>query len=113
MTQIFTERILEVMSRNIPNKVITCNDKGAPWITNEVKTAIKRNNRVPRKWAIRGRISDQRDYVQTVQNETNRIIKSVKRNYFSNLGEKPSNYDTGSKLFWTTFKRMVNKKKIT
>ena len=99
MRQIFTEMFLEVMSRNIPNKVIICNDKDVSWITNEVKTTIKRNNRVHRKWVLRGHISDQRAYVRTLQNETTRIIKSAKRNYFSNHGEKLSSYDTGSKLF--------------
>ena len=108
MTQIFTERFLEVMSRNIPNKVITCNDKDAPWITNEVKTAIKR--RVHRKLLLRDRISDQSAHVRTVQNENTRITKGAERNH---LGEKRSSYDTGFKLFWTTFKRMVNKKKLT
>ena len=103
---------LELMSGNILNKVIICNDKDGTWVTNEVKIAIKRNNRVHRKWALSGRISNQRTYVRTVQNETTKIIKSAKRNYFSHFGEKLSSYDTGSKLFWTTFKRMVNKKKL-
>ena len=48
------------MSRNIPNKVITCNDKDAPWITTEIKTAIKRNAIVHRKWVLRGRIPEER-----------------------------------------------------
>ena len=70
------------MSRNIPNKVITCNDKDAPWITNEVKTAIKRNVRVHRKWVVRGRILEERGHIRSVQNETNRIIKKPKINIF-------------------------------
>ena len=52
MTHIFFEEKMDVMSRNIPNKVITCNDKDAPWITNEIKIAIKRNARVHRKWVL-------------------------------------------------------------
>ena len=111
MTQIFSENFLDVMSRNIPNKVITCNDKDAPWITNEVKTAIKRNARVHRKWVVRGRILEERGHIRSVQNETNRIIKKAKNKYFLNLGEKLSSYGTGSKSFWATFKRLVNKKK--
>ena len=101
------------MSCNIPNKAITCTDKDAPWITNEVKTAIKRNARVHRKWVLRGRVLEERANIRSVQNETNRVIRNAKRNYFLNLGETISTYGTGSKSFWTTFKRLVNKKTIT
>ena len=39
--------------------------------------------------------------------KTNRLIKKA------NLGIKLSNFDTGSKTFWTAFKRIVNNKKLT
>ena len=44
MNKIFSETFLDIISKHIPNKIITCNDKYAPWITQEVKTAIKRNS---------------------------------------------------------------------
>ena len=47
--KIFSETFLDVISKHIPNKIITCNDKDEPWITQEVKTAIKRISRVYRK----------------------------------------------------------------
>ena len=46
MVSEFTSTIMGVMSRFIPNKIITCNDKDPPWITPEIKTAIKRKHRV-------------------------------------------------------------------
>ena len=101
------------MSCNIPSKVITCNDKDEPWITNEIKTATKRNARVHRKWVLRWRVPEERGHIRSVQNETNRKIKKAKNNYFLNHREKRSIYGTGSKSFWLTFKRLVNKKKIT
>ena len=88
------------MSASIPNKIITFNDKDAPWMTNEVKTAIKRNARVHRKWVLRGRIPEDRANVRIVQNETTRIIKKAKTDYFLKLGDKLSNYNTGSQIFW-------------
>ena len=56
MTKRFSDHFLKVMFQYIPNKIITCNDKDAPWITSEVKTAIKRNSKVHRKWVLRGAI---------------------------------------------------------
>ena len=111
MTKENSDLFLDIMSQNIPNKTITCDDKDAPWVTKECKTAIKRNYRVYRKWVKRGRNPDDRHIVRSVQNETNKIIKNAKADYFINLGKKLSNYNTGAKPFWTTFKRLVNKKK--
>ena len=50
MSLVFTDTLLEILSRHISNKIITCNDKDAPWITPNVKSAIRRNSRVYRKW---------------------------------------------------------------
>ena len=102
-----------IMSENIPNRIVTCNDKDAPWITKEVKSAIRRNYRVYRKWVLRGRIPNEKDHVRSIQNATNRLIKKAKIDYFNNLGSKLEDYNTGSKTFWTSFKRLVNKKKLS
>ena len=51
---VFTDAFVEIISRHVPNKIITCNDKDAPWITPQIKTAIKRNSRVYQKWIKRG-----------------------------------------------------------
>ena len=109
----FSDDFLRIMSQNIPKKIITCNNKDAPWITREFKTTIKRNSRVYRKWVLRGRNPDDKHIVRRVQNETNKLIKKAKKDYFVNLGEKLSNSVTGSKSFWTAFKRLVNNKKLT
>ena len=73
---------LEVMSRNIPNKV-------------------------------RGPVPEERGNIRSVQNETDRIIRNAKNNYFLNLGETLSTYGTGSKSLCTTLERLVKKKTIT
>ena len=44
---VFAEIFLDTVAKHISNKIITCNDKDAPWITSEVKMAIKRNSRIP------------------------------------------------------------------
>ena len=58
MTKLFSDLFLQIVSLNISNKIIICNDNDAPWVTSEVKTAIKRNTRVHRKWVFRDRNSD-------------------------------------------------------
>ena len=46
MSLLFTDTFL---SQHISNKIITCNDKDAPYITIRVKFAIRHNSRVHRK----------------------------------------------------------------
>ena len=86
---------------------------GPAWTTNEVKIDIKINARVHRKWVLRGRISEESGNIRCVQNETNRIIRNAKNHYFLNLGETLPTYRTRSNSFWTTLKRLVNKKITT
>ena len=54
MSIMFTDALVEIISRQVPNKIITCNDKDAPWITPKIKTAIKRNSGVYRNWIKHG-----------------------------------------------------------
>ena len=104
----FTD-ILGVISKYVPNKIITCNDKDAPWITPKLKTAIRRNARVYRKWVKRGRNKQEHD---NVQNKTNKLIKQAKQAYYTKLGDVLSDPKTGPKNFWTALKNVVNKKKL-
>ena len=67
MNKIFSETFLDIISKHIPNKIITCNGKDSPWITQEVKTAIKRNSRVYRKGVIRGSNPTERGNIRNVQ----------------------------------------------
>ena len=55
MSLVFADTFLTILSQNISNEIITCNDKDAPWITPKVKSAIRRNSRVYRKWVNRGK----------------------------------------------------------
>ena len=113
MCILFTDVFLGVMSINISNKTITCNDKDAPWITTSLKTAIERNSRVYRKWVQRGRNPTEHQNACDVQNSTNKFIKQAKQTYFTSLGKKLSDPNTGQKSFWTVYKRIINSKKQT
>ena len=79
MSIVFTDLFVGLISKYVPNKIITCNDKDAPWITPKLKTAIRRNARVYRKWVKRGRKEQEHDNVREVQNITNKLIKQAKK----------------------------------
>ena len=112
MSLVFADTFLSIFSQHISNKIITCNDKDAPWITPKVKSAIRRNSRVYRKWVKRGKKHDDHDKVREVQNSTNSRIRQAKQAHYVKLGNILSNPQTGHKNFWPAFKRVTNKKNI-
>ena len=96
--------------KNIPNKIVTCHDSDSPWITPQVKTAIKGNNRVYCKWNKRGRKPEGRPKVIEVQKETNNLIREAKNLYHEKLGKLLSDSSTGQKHFWSAFKTLQQEK---
>ena len=72
MSLLFTDTFLSIISKYVPSKIIICNGKDAPWITDEVKTAIKRNSRVYKKWVSRGRQPGEHNNVRQIQNLANK-----------------------------------------
>ena len=110
MALIFTDTLLDIFSKNIPNKMVTCNDKDEAWITPEVKAAIKRNSRVYSKWNKRGRKPEERPKVIDTQKQINKIIRDAKKGYYMKLGDLVSDPSTGQKHFWSAFKRLSDKK---
>ena len=113
MALVFTDTALDIFSKNIPNKVVTCHDKDAAWITPEVKAAIKRNSRIYTKWNKRGRKVEERPKVMDTQNQTSKLIRQAKNSYYEKLGTLLSDYSCGEKHFWNAFKKLSNKKKST
>ena len=109
---VFTDTLLYIFCKHITNKIVSCNDKDAPWITPEVKSAI-RNLRVYRKWVQRGRIPADHHKVRGIQNSTNKLIRKAKRSFNEKLGTKLPNPLIGYKNCWTAFKQITNKKKLT
>ena len=51
----FATTLYKIISLYIPNESIMITDKDPPWLTHELKTAIKRKHRVYKKYVRRGR----------------------------------------------------------
>ena len=111
MADIFTNITYSILSDNFPNKIIKCNDKDPPWITSELKTAIKRKHRVFKRFLDRGRRQEDWNLVKEVCNETSKMITNAKENYYQKLGHKLSDPNQGAKAYWTVLYRLLNKKK--
>lgn len=111
MTEIFTNNLSFILSSNIPNKIVTCNDKDPPWITPELKKSIKRKQRTYRNFVQRGRREEDWERVKNVRNATSKLIVKAKESYFLKLGRKLSDPKQGLKEYWSTLNRLINNKK--
>ena len=99
MTECFTTTFLYLVGKHVPSKIITVNDKHAPWVTPEVKTAIKRNKRVFNKWNTLGRNTEERANVLKIQKDTKHFIQDAKQIYVEKLSRKLCDPRSGQKEF--------------
>ena len=106
MTRIFTNEIYSILSAYIPNRVVKFNDKDPPWISNDVKTAIKRKKRIYKKFVSSGKSREDWELFKRVRNDTLKLINKVKETYYSNLSRKLSDSTQGVKAYWTALNRL-------
>ena len=50
--EFFTKTLLNIISNFIPNKIVKMNPKDPPWITNHLKSMIKRQNRLYKNYKL-------------------------------------------------------------
>ena len=112
MAEKFTSQVHSILSAHIPNKIVECNDKDPPWMTNKLKTAIKRKHRVFDKYIRPGKKQVDWDIVKVVRNATCKMVGSAKEKYLMNLGWKLADRDHGPKTYLTVLNRLINKKKV-
>ena len=113
MVNIFTETFLNIMSSNIPNKIVTFDDRDAPWVTPSLKNLLSKDRKIYAEWNKNGRFPAQYVRVKNHQEKTKKAILDGKKNYLNKLSEKICNPTTGQKTFWSAYKRLSNKKKVT
>ena len=114
MVNIFSVYFLDIMKSLIPNKIVTINDKDAPWVTSSVKASSKKTiQKIYTEWVKKGRDPSGKEKVKQIQRDTNRKINEAKDIYIKSLSNKLCDPSTGHKSFWSAYKRLENKKKIT
>ena len=100
---------MTVLNKHIPSKIFTFSDRDPPWMTWEIKTAIKVKHRVYKKFNNRGRNRADWERIRMLINETTRLGDAAKDNYFKSLWRKLTDAKTGIKAF----NKILNKNKVT
>ncbi|MCH2390701.1 MAG: hypothetical protein MK234_08465, partial [Nitrospinales bacterium] len=113
MVEGYTSTLLNLAKLHIPFKIATISDKDAPWFNNSIKNAIKKNKRLVRLWKSNGKSPADTQIKNRSQRDLHKLITEAKSSYILNLGKKISDPNTESKIFWSSYKRLINNKKNT
>ena len=99
------EIILQLANENIPNNIITVRQKDLPWINNEIRKVMRQRNRLRRKAKKSNNLMHWVKFKQ-IRNKVVDLLRSAKRNYFSNLHDKIKTEKFGSKDWWKLVKKV-------
>ena len=108
----FTDIFLSIITKNIPNKIVTINDKDAPWISSSLRNLLHKDRKIFSDWKHNGRPQDGLARVKNHQEKTKNAISSAKNQFIKNLSNKICDPSTGRKSFWSAYKRLSNRKKL-
>ena len=111
--KIFSENILQIMESHIPNKVIKVDEADAPWITPQLKSLIRKGNTIHRNSVKNPNNSAAKEKDARYRTKTATAISEAKAQYIETLSNQICDPSTGQKAFWSAYKRLSNKKKIT
>jgi hypothetical protein len=109
---LFTETLLNIFRNFIPHDTRTCRAKDPPWITKEIKLALRHKNRLFRKYTSRGMSREDKFIFDEHSHFCHDLISSCKESYYSNLGKRLNNPATSPKAYWSILHRFMNKVKV-
>ncbi|MCH2389802.1 MAG: hypothetical protein MK234_03870 [Nitrospinales bacterium] len=113
MVDKLTSTLLDLAKTHIPFKIAIISDKDAPWFNNRLRYAIQKNKRLVKLWKANGKTPADTIRKNRSQRDLHKLITEAKSSYIENLGKKISDPNTGAKIFWSSYKRLINNKKNT
>ena len=109
---IFNKTVINIFSNFIPNRLVTFDDKGPPWMTEKLKEKIKWKHKVYRDYLKNGKTEADYMYANHAITEISQLISESNDNYYNKLAMKLNNPKTSSKTYWSIFKTFYNGRKI-
>ena len=103
-----TNKLLEICSQIIPNRTITVRQNDLPWITNNIRKAMRKRDRLRRKLKLNNNLYNKNKY-KKIRNEVVNLLRNAKRNYHNDLCNKIKSNKFASKDWWKLIKQLSNK----
>ena len=101
-----------LLNNFIPHKIIKSNCRNAPWISNIIKTSLRKKSRLYKKFTKNG--CKEADLIELKSHSSycSDLISSSKKEYFNKLSNKLSNPYIGPKSYWSILNGILGKVKI-
>ena len=110
--ELFTTTLFNIFRNFIPHENLKCNPKDPPWINKNIKKALRRKNRLYRKFMSGGQKIEDEIELSEATNAVSELISTAKESYFVKMGYKLNDPQTSPKTYWAILKRFLNKVKI-
>ena len=110
--EIFNSTLSNIMNNYIPNKVISFDDRDAPWITNTIKKKILFKNSLLRNYLKNGKTLNDFSKVEYARNELITLIEEGKKVHYDRINAKLRDPNTSSKTYWSILKSLFSDRKL-
>ena len=104
--------LLNIFRNFIPHKYITHHYKDPPWITNEIKTNLRKKNRLYKKYITKGKFAEDLNALNSFSTKCSELVSSSKKKYFEKLANKLRDLHIGPKAYWSILNGFLGKVKI-
>jgi hypothetical protein len=93
----------------IPNRVKKFIPRDSPWISQPLKTLLKKKDRLYRNYKRHGFRNEDKNRLDILRDECQKAIESAKLTYLRNLGNNLNDPDTTPKNYWKIIHHVMNK----
>ena len=109
--ELFNEILLNVFRNFIPNKITKMSSKENPWVSQEIKTSLRKKARLYKKYKSSSNTDDLNNLVNHTRYCSD-LISLCKKQYFNNLSNKLNSPHIGPKTYWSILNGILGKIKI-
>ena len=110
--ELFNMTLLNIFRNFIPNKMLKCNSKEAPWITKEIKTNLRKKTRLYKKFISNGYNTTDLNNLANQSRHCSELIDSSKKTHFRKLSSKLNDPHLGPKTYWSILNGILGKVKV-
>ena len=100
-----TNKILEISSETIPNKIITVRQNDLPWINNNIRKLIRKRDIIRRK-AKKNKNKHTWAKFRAVRNKVVNVLRNAKAEYYKKLCDKLKENKFSSQNWWSLVKKI-------
>ena len=112
MVFLFNKTIKNIFSNFIPHETVTCDDRGSPWINNNIMQLIQEKNNTYRSYILNDKNLQIFHKVKYLQKQLRRLIGHNQEKRYIRISRKLMDPMTSLKTYWSLLKTLLNNKKI-